>query len=271
MKKLSFFAALIVLLASCQDVVELDLNNTDPRLVIDAAIELNENGNTYTKVQLRRSAGFYEVGFERVNNAVVTITDSNGIETPVPFTGDGIYESNFPFINSTNPTDVSYTLTINDNGNIYTATENLIRTVPFTDVEQEVFRGFGSDITEITAFFNDPVGLGDCYLFEYRDIDNLQIDIREDEFSDGNRTQTTFFIDEPEPGTVATISIKGINKRCFNFYETLLQQSADGGGGPFGTQPAVVRGNIINTTDSQQFPFGYFRVSEVFEIAYTIQ
>jgi hypothetical protein len=271
MNKLCFFAAIIVLLASCQDVVELDLNNTDPRLVIDAAIELNEDGSTYTRVKLRRSAGFYDVGFESVNNAVITITDSNGIETPVPFTSNGVYESNFPFIYSTNPTDVHYTLNINDNGNIYTATESLIRTVPFTDVEQEVFSGFGSDITEITAFFNDPQGLGDCYLFEYNDIDNEQIDIREDEFSDGNRTQTTFFIEEPIQGTVATMRIKGINKRCFNFYETLLQQSADGGGGPFGTQPAVVRGNIINTTDLQKFPFGYFRVSEVFEIEYTIQ
>jgi hypothetical protein len=253
-------------------VIELDLNNTDSKLVIDAAIELNsELGVTSTRIQLTRSAGFYDEELVFVNDATITITDAAGNLIPIPFRSDGVYDSNFPFVTINGTTENNYTLTIDDNGELYTATEKLHLTVPFTEVEQQTISGFGDDITEITAFFMDPEGFGNYYLFEYSDIDNEQVDTRDDEFSDGNRTQTTFFIEEAVAGTVATIRIKGVDQRCFNFYETLLQQAGEGGGGPFATQPAVVRGNIINTTNIKRFPFGYFRISEVFEVEYTIQ
>ncbi|WP_292889160.1 DUF4249 domain-containing protein [Nonlabens sp.] len=271
MKNFFIYALTLLLFSSCSDVVQLDLNNSDPRLVVDAYIELNESGTSSTRVQLTRSAGFYDEEIVFVNDAVVSITDADGNLIPIPFVADGVYSTNYPFIRMSNPTENSYTLTITDNGAIYTATESLEPTVPFTNVEQEIISGFGDDITEVTAFFNDPSGLGDFYLFEYQDINNEQVDVIDDEFTDGNRSQTTFFIEEATPGVTATIRIMGIDQRCFNFYETLLQQAGEGGGGPFGTQPAVVRGNIINTTDSSRFPFGYFRISEAFEIEYTIQ
>ena len=108
-------------------------------------------------------------------------------------------------------------------------------------------------------------------MFEYLDGENDEVDIGDDEFTNGNRSQTTFFLEELEAGTPTTITIEGIDQRCYNFYETLLQQSDGGGGGPFATQPAVVRGNIVNIANTDRFPFGYFRISEVFEIEYTVQ
>jgi hypothetical protein len=51
----------------------------------------------------------------------------------------------------------------------------------------------------------------------------------------------------------------------------LLQQTEDGGGGPFETQPATVRGNMINQTNPDNFPLGYFRISEISTIVYTVQ
>ncbi|MEN8816527.1 MAG: DUF4249 domain-containing protein [Nonlabens sp.] len=272
MKKYFIYILGLFLIASCSDVIELDLNNSDPRLVIDAAMERNEMGTTSTIIKLTRSAGFYDEDLVFVDDATITITDNDtGQIIPINFVADGVYESNFPFIRSTDPTAVSYTLNIDDNGDVYTATEVFQQTVPLIDVEQQTISGFGDDITEITAFFNDPSGQGNFYLFEYNDDENDQVDIGDDEFTDGNRSQTTFFIEELEPGTVANIRIMGINQRCFNFYETLLQQADGGGGGPFAVQPAVVRGNIINTTDAEKFPFGYFRISEVFETEYTIE
>ena len=51
----------------------------------------------------------------------------------------------------------------------------------------------------------------------------------------------------------------------------LLQQNAADGGGPFETQPATVRGNCINDTNPENFPLGYFRLSEVAELIYTVE
>ena len=267
MKKLLLLCTATFLIFSCQDVVELDLNNADPRLVIDARVELNEDGTTSAIVFLTRSADFYTEDNPTVNDAEVKITAADGTEHDFVNGNFGVY---------TNETldvveGVAYTLTILDQGNTYTSTEMLERTTPFIDIQQETIAGFGDDIVELTAFYNDPAGLGDYYLFSYEDEFNEQTDVRDDEFFDGNIAPTIFFIEETEVGTEATFSIRGIDQQCFEFYLKLLQQSGEGDGGPFDAPPATVRGNIVNETNEDRFPFGYFRISEVFELEYTIQ
>ncbi len=162
-------------------------------------------------------------------------------------------------------------LIIQDKGNEYRATETLERTVPQGDIEQNTIDAFGDEVIEITAFYNDPPGLGDAYLYEYIDENNYQVDVRDDEFSDGNRSPNIFFIDKEEIGTQALLTIKGIDQQALLFFETLIAQTDEAGGGPFGTQPATVRGNIVNVNDREDFAFGYFRVSQVFELEYTIE
>ena len=267
MKKSPYIIIALLFLLSCSDVVELDLNNSDPRLVIDARLELQEDGTTSSIVELTRTAGFYIEENPSVTDATVFITEDNGTVHNFTTTGNqGIYTNNTINLQDSN----IYTLTIVDQADTYTSSEQLERTSTFTGVEQESFDGFDDEFLQITASFDDPAGLGDFYLFKYDDIDNDQVDIGDDEFIDGNNADTIFFVEDAVPGTVATIKIMGIDQRCFNFYEVLLQQSGDSGS-PFATQPAVVRGNIINSTDSDRYPFGYFRISEVFEVEYTIQ
>jgi hypothetical protein len=268
MKHIIALLSLLLIFSACEDVVELDLNNTDSRLVIDARVELTADGTTTTFVQLNRTAGFYVERNPIVEDATVYITDSNGQRFDVSYNGDGIYRTSMLSVID----GMDYTLTIEDGGNTYSSTEQLVRTVPLIEVEQLTVSGFGDDLLRLTAFYNDPVGMGDYYLFEYIDELNEQVDVTDDEFVDGNRAPTIFFLEDFAVGITANIKIKGINERCFNFYDTLLQQAGEGGGGgPFATQPAIVRGNIINTNAPERYPFGYFRISEVFELDYVIQ
>ena len=51
----------------------------------------------------------------------------------------------------------------------------------------------------------------------------------------------------------------------------LLQQIVDAGGGPFQTQPATVRGNCVNQTNHENFPLGYFRLSQAYSMEYQVQ
>lgn len=266
MKKIALLLSVFIFTTACQDVIELDLNTAAARLVIDARIELNEDGSTTTNVLLTRSAGFYVETVTTVADAGVTITDnSTGTVYNLTHSANGNYSTTALSVQA----NVTYTLDIIDGAQTYTATQTLVATVPIVNVEQEALTGLG-ELVRITAFYNDPAGLGDRYLFEYKDADNFQTDIGDDEFFDGNLAPTIFFIDDLQPDTPAVIRIKGIDDNAFKFYESLLQQSGDGGpgGGPFGTPPATVRGNIINTNDSSRYPFGYFRISQVFEVSY---
>ncbi|WP_438962618.1 DUF4249 family protein [Nonlabens sp.] len=270
MKKLFTLLLLVLTITSCEDVIELDLNNTAPRLVIDAELELNEDGTTLATVLLTRSNAFYQEEIITVDDAIVTVTDENGTVFNFNLVALGVYENTSLNIQP----GASYTLTIIDGSDIYTATQRFVNTVPYTRVEQNNISGFG-DLVEITGFFNDPAGEENYYLFELIDHttpSNSEIDIIDDEFSDGNEALTVFFIDEEDlpVGSDLTLVIRGIDRRAFTFYDTLIQQTDDGGGGTFNAQPATVRGNIINTTNPEKFPFGYFRVSEVFKIDFTV-
>ena len=269
MKSIVPIIILSMLFFSCEDVIDVELDEGVSRLVIDASMELNSDGTTDTTIQLTRSSSFYTEDPVIVENAEVTITSENGNITNIPYSGNGIYSSNISFLNDRNDTS-NFTLRVVDGSNIYVATESLEQTVPFNAIEQETITGLGDDLYQIKGFYNDPAGTDDFYLFEYSDPNNLQIDTGDDEFTEGNEAQTIFFIEDLEPGTLAELRIIGIDQGCYNFYETLLTQT-DNGGGPFSTPPAIVRGNIINTIDTQLYPFGYFRISEVFKIDYTIQ
>ncbi len=80
-----------------------------------------------------------------------------------------------------------------------------------------------------------------------------------------------FYIEENlDPGESVIIRNHGVSERFYEYMFILLQQLEDAGGGPFETQPATVRGNCINQTNPNNFPLGYFRLSEVDEFVYTI-
>ena len=267
MKKIFFVLILGLAFASCEDVIDLDLDNAPPRLVIDARLELLENGDSRNTIELTRSSGFFEEVNPLVADATVSITDATG--TVYPFT----YDPNLELYTNTTieiTGNVDYSLEIIDGSQTYTATQQLVRTVPLEGVEQQEITGFG-DVTQITAFFTDPPSLGDNYFFTYEDEFNFEVDVSDDEFINGNRTPTSFFMEDLEPGTNIQLTINGIDQQAFRFFETLIQQTDGGGGGPFDTQPATVRGNIINPANPEQFPFGYFRVSQVFELNYVSQ
>ena len=72
-----------------------------------------------------------------------------------------------------------------------------------------------------------------------------------------------------------------INPKCLVGYNTkkiccknlniLLQQTDEDSGDPFETQTTTVRGNCINQTNPDNFPLGYFRVSETDVFTYVVE
>ena len=133
--------------------------------------------------------------------------------------------------------------------------------------------GFLGEDIEIKAFYTDPANIENFYFFEFiAPINPMNtLGVYEDRFTDGNEIFGFYSEEDLEPGIEVTIRNHGISKQFYEFMFTLLLQGSDEGGGPFETQPATVRGNCINQTNPDNFPFGYFRLSEVDEVIYTIQ
>jgi hypothetical protein len=264
---LLFFA---VLATGCEDVVNVDLPTAEPRLVIDAAInwQLGTTGNEQT-VRLTTTAGFYDPNVPPVSGAevVVTNTDDNTVFnfTENPGTGNYICTTFVPVSNA------NYKLTVNHNGENYTATEKLVTVVPIDKIEQKNDGGFTGDDIEIKIFFTDPAVTTNFYMLKYKpDYTAVPLyGITDDEFYQGNQFADFFMHEDLESGNLLDVTIHGISEQYYN-YMNLLLDSADGGG-PFSTTPAKLKGNIINTTNSKNPAFGYFRLSQTDTENYLVQ
>ncbi len=166
-----------------------------------------------------------------------------------------------------------YTLTITYNDEIYTATETLTPVTNIDFVEQKNNAGFSGKETEIKAYYTDPQGIKNYYLFEFISTSSnlLSIDVYNDEFTDGNQIFAFHSDENLKTGDELITRGYGISKRYFEFMNILLQQRDNESGDPFETQPATVRGNCVNQTNPNNFPLGYFRASEVAIFKYTIK
>jgi Domain of unknown function (DUF4249) len=271
MKKIVLVIFGLVFLSGCEDVIDVDLNSSEPRLVIDASINWfkNTTGNEQS-IKLSLSAPFFDDDVPPANGANVIISDSNNnIFNFIEENNTGIYRNNnfIPQINET------YVLTINYNDEVYTATETLKSVASIDFIEQNDNGGFTGDDIELKAYYTDPANEENYYFFEFiTDIPVVPtLEVYEDRFTNGNQIFGFYTEEDLESGDEVTIRNYGVSKEFYEFMFILLQQGSQESGGPFETQPATVRGNCINNTNPDNFPFGYFRLSEVDEVIYTVE
>ncbi|MEL0457559.1 DUF4249 domain-containing protein [Flavobacteriaceae bacterium SZ-1-7] len=272
MKKILFiFCLSMFFMSSCEDVIDVDLKNTAPKLVIDASINWikGTDGNTQ-KIRLSLTAPYFDNDIPPATGATVIVTDSNSNSYNFVEDGNsGIYQTeNFiPLLNAT------YNLNINYKNEIYTSTTVLTPVAPIELVEQKNEGGFGGNETEIKAFYTDPANVKNFYLFEFVVLknNNIALEVYEDKFTDGNQIFGFFSDENIETGDELVIRNSGITERAFNYLFILLQQTDENSGDPFETQPATLRGNCVNQTDPDNFPLGFFRASETDVFTYIIE
>ncbi|TNJ43132.1 DUF4249 domain-containing protein [Tamlana fucoidanivorans] len=272
MKKLFYIGILIAMaLTSCQDVIDVDLQTAEPRLVIDASLSWKKGTNGSSQsIRLTLTAPYFADNVPPATGATVSVTDSNNTSFNFLEQGEsGVYtNANFiPVI------DETYTLNINYKNETYTATETLVPVVPIDFVEQKNDGGFSGEDIEIKVYYTDPADIENFYLFEFLVVERntLSLEVYDDEFTDGNQIFAFYTDEDLKAGDELIIKNSGISERTYNFLNILLQQTDDNSGDPFETQPATVRGNCINTSNPKNYPLGYFRVTETDEITYIVQ
>ncbi|WP_034057797.1 DUF4249 domain-containing protein [Lacinutrix jangbogonensis] len=270
MKNLSYILILFFIISSCEDVIDIEVPNAEPRLVIDASLNWFEGSTAnYQTIKLSLSAPFFDSQVPPATGANVLVTDqSNNVYNFLDTNSDGIYECfNFnPQLNQ------EYTLTIIYNNEIYVGFETMTSVTSIDFIEQNDDGGFTGDEIEIKAYYTDPADEENYYFFEFQgELEtNLDLNVYDDEFVNGNQIFAFYSNEDTEPGNNLIIRNYGISKQFYEFMFLLLQQTSEGGG-PFEVQPATVRGNCINQTNPENFPFGYFRASQATEVIYTVE
>ena len=260
-----------LLIFSCEDVIDLEVPTSEPKLVIDASINWfkGSSGNEQ-EIKLTLTAPYFDNEVPPATGAQIVIEDTNNNTFQFVEDGNtGIYK-NSTFVPTING---NYNLTINYQGEIFTATETLKPVSEIEYAEQNNDGGFSGEDTEVKVYFTDPGDEENYYFFEYiASVENKStLDTLKDEFINGNQIFGFYVNEDFEPGETLTARHFGVSARFYEYMFILLQQNSENGGGPFETQPATVRGNCINQTNPDNFPLGYFRLSEADEFIYTIE
>ncbi|MGB3775764.1 MAG: DUF4249 domain-containing protein [Leeuwenhoekiella sp.] len=254
-----------VTLYSCQDVIDVDLPESEPRLVIDALIRVSDQeGNLPVVIQLSTTAPFDAEDVPRVSGAEVILT-ADGRNYTIDDQGDGVYIGELP--NNVIST-ATIELNVNYNDERYTATAQMQTTVPIDSLSQGTGTLFSGDETEIVVNYTDPAPSRDYYLF---DLDFGFYLLSEDSFYQGNSFGFSYFYEDLEDNSTINIKILGIDKAFYDYMNIVVAQTGQDAGGPFEAPPAEVRGNIVNSTNPANYPLGYFAIAQQYGATITTQ
>ena len=163
MKNIIIPALLILLNTSCQKVIEVDLNTTNPEYVIQSVLFAGTND---FEVDIKQTTSYFTPGTPpSVKNATVTLYDYNNIAYPLVHSEKSIYKlSAF-----TAEADKNYKLIVNVNGKSFEA-ETLIPgpvNILTSAIEETIFEEDQDSTTYIGVYleYQDPISIDNYYQF----------------------------------------------------------------------------------------------------------
>ena len=264
MKKIYLFSILAMLIfTSCEKVVDIDVPSIEPKLIIDASFDVMFDQNPVvanTVVKLSLSADYFDDEIPTVTNATVFLTNLS--DSSILIFSDTNSDGNYKPINSFIPADdVEYELTVIYDNETYKGKATKVKSTVINNIEQGDDTLFSGDEIEIETSFTDDVTKENYYLFNFDYNNYVTI---EDQFLNGSEYNFSYYIDMDEIELPSTVIIKlsGITKEYYTYFTILVNQSGQNGGGPFQSIPSSLLGNMINTTNENNFPLGYFHISE---------
>jgi hypothetical protein len=264
MKKIYIYTILTVLLFSnCEKVVDIDVPTIEPKLIIDASFEVLFNQSPIKAnvvVKLKLSTDYFDDTIPSVSDAIVFLT--NTADNAVINFSDINLNGNFtPIINFIPKDAITYELTVIYKNEIYKGNATKVKSTKIDSAIQGDETLFSGKEIEVKVAFKDNVDNENYYLFNF--TNNLFLPL-EDRFFNGTNYNFSFFYQEEEieVPTNVTVTMSGITRDYFTYFRILQNQSGTSGGGPFQSVPSSLLGNVINTTNEDNFPLGYFHISE---------
>jgi len=152
---LLFVTVSLVAFSSCEKVIDLDLKNEAPRLVIEGIVD--DTGDP-AKVTISKTAVFNASNnYPKISGAVVNITDNLGNIFSLPETSAGIY-TNTSLIGVIGRT---YTLSVILEGKTYTASSTIQRKAALDSLLVDNIAIVSAPQKWVGVVYKDPVGFGD--------------------------------------------------------------------------------------------------------------
>jgi hypothetical protein len=225
--------AVVLTINSCTEVVDINLNKADPKIIVEGGISDQPGGCLF---KLSKTVNFDEPNtFPKVSGAVIIITDNLGNTSTLDETTPGTYKAPL-FLGVAGRI---YTISITTEGKSFTATSIMPDPIEIDSISQDKYMlgsfGGGGSIKYVKFQFHDPEGKINYYRFiqTINGIDYNDIMIDNDQLRDGNNITEDIVRMDPrlKTGDSITIYLQTIDKNVFNYFLQLSQISGQGYGG----------------------------------------
>lgn len=236
---------------SCQKEIDVDLNDANPQVVIEAIYTAEDST---VRVHVSKTSSFFDNATPpSVDNATVVITDQFGNSSSVNSIGNGDYLlTNYaPQFNTT------YNMTVVVDGTTYQADCKLNQPVALEDITYTLIPGFfGSDSGYVANLrFYDPVGVVNYYAIvlslngeEYNEL--TEIFRQDDLLSDGNFVERPMFgVPFYNMGDTIGMELRSIDEPVYDYLNEIISIA---GAGQSAAAPANPTSNWNNKA------LGYF-------------
>jgi len=293
MKNSLILLIFLVPFLGCQDVVEVDLPEANPRLVIDAIMRVDTN-QTFVPVEIKvtEASGFFQenpvTGLESaritygkpVEGAPELLEEEFFSNLWEADPGSGIYvpDPSFSWDQRIRTRNIEpgfeFRLLIKHKNRKYLAFTTYSPSVQIDNLEQSEDASIDGNTTELKVTFSDIPNEKNYYVFdfdfgEFQTLDDQLLTDQQVEFS-------YLYQKDLEAGMQVDVSILGADQQFHNYMALLVEQTSNTGG-VFETPAATPRGNIFDITDLDNitvfdnveqpeiYPLGYFGVVQEFK------
>lgn len=234
MKQFLILFALFIIVTSCQKVIDMKVNDTEPKLVIEANYDAIKEE---VLVKISKTINVFSADdFPTIAGASVEITDKNGTTTSLIDQGDGSYllENYVPIYNS------EYTMQVKVDGTVYKSKDSLVPIVPLDSLSEDFQeKSFIFDEGYIVSLhFQDPVGKN-----FYRVLQTVNGEYQEkigDQLMFGDGVTDNDYHDIPiywrvfEAGDTVLIQMNSYSKKTYTYFQELFDAVS---GSEFSTAP----------------------------------
>ncbi len=286
-----FYALLILSIYSCEDIIDVDLQEAAPQLVIDAWISDEAKEQVIT---LSLSQNYFVADFvEKIQDAEVSVTHENGQVYDFIHQEEGRYVYDAVSDGSISRTGSEFTLSVVWAGGSYSSTtrQNRVPAVDSIGFELRENEIIGPDGIYAQFFARDFEGNGDAYWIKtykngvFRNGPREMNIAYDAAFDAGTGVDGIIFIPPvrelvnpvneeflpipwEEEETIA-VEIHSISTDAFQFLEIARDQMINGDNGIFAIPLANTRSNITNTETGER-ALGFFNVASVSSLERTV-
>ncbi len=241
MKNILFAMLAIALLNSCTKVIDINLNEADPKIVIEAELV---SGTQDFMVKITKTSDFFNPG-ETVTVTDATVFLNKGTDAALHLTNDG--NGMYSLKNFTATENTSYFLSVNAEGKTYEATDFLPKKVFLDSLsvsvpENNPFNPSGADSFEIVLNYQDP--LFDLNFYRIKSTVNgiprsagEKLLVIEDRYSAGAYFTLPIFTDTYELNDSVNVELVSMSQAMFDYFTTLALL-VDGSGSAAPTNPS---------------------------------